>query len=114
MKPNLEIILIYVTCNNRKEAEKIGRHLLVKRLCGCINIFPVMHSIYYWPSKSNTIEEADESVLIIKTKKSKYSEIEKEIHKIHHSDTPCIFSIKIDQVNAKYYQWLVGEISETA
>ncbi len=108
------MILIYITCQDQIEAKRIGHCLLEKRLCGCINIFSTMHSIYFWPPKSDVIEEADESVLIIKTIKSKYLEIEKEIHKIHHSDTPCIFSIQIDQVDGKYYQWLVGEITETA
>ena len=102
--------MIYVTLGNNDEARKIGRELLDKKLANCVNFFPIT-CIYNY---KNEITEEPETVLIIKTKKSKYSEIEKEIHKIHHSDTPCIFSIKIDQVNAKYYQWLVGEISETA
>ena len=38
------MILIYITCESREQAEDIGRHLLKKRLAGCINIIPGMHS----------------------------------------------------------------------
>ncbi|MEK7164064.1 MAG: divalent cation tolerance protein CutA [Patescibacteria group bacterium] len=35
-----DMILVYVTCKSVEQAKKFGRHLLKKRLCGCVNIFP--------------------------------------------------------------------------
>ena len=37
---------------------------------------------------------------------SKYKKIEKEILKIHSYETPCIFSIKIENILDKYKKWI--------
>ncbi len=106
------MILIYVTCRDTKEAEKIGRHLMSKKLCACVNIVPDTHSLAFWPARTGEIEESNEAVLLVKTVEEKYGEIEKEVVKIHSYELPCIFSIKVDSVYKKYEDWLKGEIEE--
>ena len=105
-----DIILVYVTCENIVQAKKIGRHLMDKRLCACINIFSNIKSFSLWPPKTGKIEKAKEAVLIIKTLKDKFSIIEKEIYRIHTYKNPCIMALPIIQVSKKYYSWLKGEI----
>lgn len=103
------MILVYVTCENKKEAEKIGRHLLKKRLAACINIFPEIRAVYWWPPKKNKLEAAKESVLIVKAPDKNYPKIEKEIKRVHSSAVHCSFSIKVDRVNKPYFDWLMKE-----
>jgi periplasmic divalent cation tolerance protein len=105
-----DMILVYVTCKDVEQAKFIGKALLDKRLCTCINVIPGMQSLYFWSPKTGEFEEANEVILIIKSLESKYQEIEDEVGKLHTSDTPCIFSWKIDHVAPKYYEWLRGEI----
>lgn len=38
------MILVYITCESKEQAEDIGRQLLKKRLVGCINIIPDMRA----------------------------------------------------------------------
>ncbi len=99
------MILIYITNPNKQIAVKIGKFLLEKRLCACINIFPI-ESAYWWKGK---IEQAKEWVLIVKTEESKYNKIKEEVKKIHPYTTPCILKIKVD-ANKEYLNWLLGEI----
>lgn len=108
------MILIYITSNSKEEAVKIGRHLLRKRLCGCVNIFENMIPIYWWPPKKGRLEEGKEAVLIVKTLEEKFKEIEKEVKTIHSDKTPCIFSIKVNKVSKPYFDWLVGEMNYRA
>jgi len=103
------MILIYVTCKSVKQARQIGRAILKKRLAACVNIFPNMQPIYWWPPKKNKLCEDKEVVLIIKTIEEKFKEIEKEIVKLHTYETPCIFSIKVDKVHKPYLNWLMEE-----
>jgi periplasmic divalent cation tolerance protein len=105
------MILVYITCESAEQAKNIGLLLLEKRLCGCINILPEMHSFYYWPSGSGKIEEGNEAVLIVKTTKEKFHEVEKEVEKIHTYKTPCIIAIPVEKVNKKYLDWIEGEVS---
>ena len=100
------MVFIYITCSNKKEAEKIGLALLEKRLAACCNIFPIT-SIYWWKNKINRDREA---VLIVKTLKNNFKKIEKEIKKIHSYTTPCILEIPITRGNVEYLKWIEKEV----
>lgn len=104
------MILVYVTCESVKQAKQIGKALLKKRLAACVNIFPEMQPIFWWPPKKNKLDESKEVVLIVKTIEEKFKEIEKEIVKLHTYETPCIFSIRVDQVHKPFLDWIEGEI----
>lgn len=104
------MIIIYITCESLKQAEKIGRDLLEKRLCGCVNIIPQIISLSFWPPKTGKISKGEETILLVKTKEENFETIEKEVLKIHSWQTPCLFSLKIDHVNKNYYQWLLEEM----
>lgn len=106
------MILIYITCESREQAEDIGRHLFKKRLVGCINIIPGTHALYFWPPGKNYIEESDEVILLCKTIEKHYKEIEKEVLKIHSYDNPAIFALPILHVSKKYADWLNGELKK--
>lgn len=105
-----DLLLCYITCESVAQAKDIGTHLLKKRLCACINIFPDMKPMFFWPPQSGKIDESSEVVLIAKTVESKYQALEKEVVKVHSFDTPCIIAIPTAHVSQKYYNWLVGEI----
>ena len=104
------MILIYVTCESIKQAKQIAKHLMKKRLCACVNIFPNMTPMFFWPPKSGKIDKSKEVVMIIKSLESKYKTIEKEIIKIHTYDTPYIIAMPVKFVTKKYFNWLKGEI----
>jgi len=104
------MIIIYITCESLKQAKGIGKNLLKKRLCTCVNIFENMTSISWWPPKKGKLCEGKEVVLIVKTLEKKFKEIEKTVTKIHSYKIPCIFSIKVDKVNKPYFNWLMREI----
>ena len=80
----------YTTWESVEQAKKAGKHLLEKRLCGCVNIYPEMQPMFWWPPRENKLDGSKEVVMIAKTLKRKYEELEKEIYKIHTYDTPCI------------------------
>lgn len=103
-------ILVYITCKDRMEAKDVGRALLKKRLVACVNIIDNMHSMYLWPPKKGTIEEADEIILLCKTIESKWIALEREVLKLHSYSTPEIAAIPFAHVTKKYANWLNGEL----
>ena len=108
-----DLLLVYITCDSVEQAKKIGKHLMNKRLCACVNIFPDMQPMFFWPPKTNIIDESKEVVLITKTTEKKYQELEDEVQKIHSYEVPCIIAIPTAHVSKKYYNWLIGELEET-
>ncbi|NGX63320.1 MAG: Divalent-cation tolerance protein CutA [Candidatus Anoxychlamydiales bacterium] len=105
-----DMILVYVVCTNALEAKKIAKILLQKKLIACANILDKIESLYFWPEGSNDIEEGKESLLLVKTLKDKYDQINIEIKNIHSYEIPAIFSINIDKVDLKYFQWLKNQL----
>jgi periplasmic divalent cation tolerance protein len=106
-----DMLLVYITCDSVEQAKEIGKHLMSKKLCACVNIFPEMHPLFFWPPNSGVIDESKEVVLIAKTIEQKYQDLEDEVHNVHSYDVPCVFAIPVSHVAKKYYRWLVGEIS---
>lgn len=100
------MIFIYITCPNKKEAEKIGLSLIKKRLAACCNIFPI-ESIYWWQGK---VVNDKEVVLIVKTLEKNFKKVEKEVKRLHNYEVPCILEIAIKKGNLNYLNWLKREI----
>lgn len=100
------MIFIYITCKNKKEAKKISKFLIKKRLAACCIIFPI-DSIYWWQSK---IVKDKEVALIVKTLKKNFKKIEKEVKRLHSYTVPCILEIPISRGNKDFLNWLEKEI----
>jgi periplasmic divalent cation tolerance protein len=95
------MILVYVTCKDKKEAKHISKKLLEKKLIACANIFPI-ESIYCW--KKKTCQEK-ETVLLLKTTSKNFKETEKQIKKIHSYEIPCILKLNV-QANKEFDRWV--------
>ncbi len=101
-----EAIHITTTADKREVAEKIGRHLVERRLASCAQIVGPMKSIYWWKGK---VEETDEWLCIIKSRASHYEEIEKEITSLHPYEVPEIIALKVERGFADYMKWIMDE-----
>lgn len=97
--------LVYITCRDKKEAEKISMHLLKKRLIACANMFPV-RSMYWWNYK---IANESEYVIIAKTNNKNFKKVESEVKRIHSYKIPCILKISA-AANKEYGQWADKEM----
>lgn len=98
---SMSFIILYITYKNLDEAQKTTSHLLAKKLIACANFFPIKSS-YLWKDK---IENSEEIVLLLKTRKENWKKIRSEVVKLHPYKTPCI--IKIDaEANEEYASWI--------
>ena len=83
---------------------QISKDLLEKRLIACVNIHPI-ESMHWWKGK---IREENEVVIIAKTVDKNYSEVKKEVKKIHSYSAPCILKINAE-ANEEYDKWIEKE-----
>lgn len=96
-------VVIFITCPSVEEAEKIAKTLLDKKLVACINIVSEVKSFFWWKEK---VEEAKESLLIIKTRVDKISEIIETVRQIHSYTVPEIIAIPIISGFKEYLKWV--------
>ena len=95
--------VILITCPSKKEAKKIGHHLVSEKLAACVNIIPGLISIFYWQGKLN---EEKEVLLIVKSRSSCFSKLEKRIRQIHSYSVPEVIALPIVQGSRAYLQWI--------
>ena len=100
-------ILVCTSVNDIKVARDIANKLLTKKYSPCINILSNNESIYVW---NNNIENTNEYILLIKSDKSKFKNIEKLILAIHPYEIPEILAIDINHINMKYLKWMLDYI----
>lgn len=96
-------VVIFVTCANKEEGEKISQGLVKKRLAACVNSIPRITSRYWWQGK---IETAEEVLLIIKSKKSLVNRLINEVKKLHSYTVPEIIALPIIDGNKDYLNWI--------
>ncbi|MEW6407377.1 MAG: divalent-cation tolerance protein CutA [Patescibacteria group bacterium] len=99
----MKFSLIYITCKNQKEAQKIAKAVVDKKLAACANIFPKIKSYYRWHGKAVWDQER---VLILKTKKANLNKVIKKVKGIHSYKIPCILAFEIKGGNKEYLNWL--------
>ncbi len=102
-KGSIEHILIYVTASSIEEAKKLGRLAVEKRLAACANIIPGMVSCYHWEGE---ICESQEVILLLKSQKSFYKELEELILANHSYEVPCVVELEIKRGSAAYLAWI--------
>lgn len=102
-----DLCLIYMTVSSLDEGTKIATALLDKHLIGCANLLPKMTSLYRWKGK---VETSEEVVLIVKTSRSRFFDVEKLVKALHSYEVPCLLQLDVGQFSAAYGQWLLDEI----
>lgn len=99
----LPMDFIYVTVGSEEEAAAIGRAAVEKRLAACANLLPGIRSIYRW---RGAIEEAEEVVLILKTREERVGQLVDLVREMHSYDCPCVVALPIAAGNPDYLQWI--------
>ncbi|MGM0505746.1 MAG: divalent-cation tolerance protein CutA [Bacteroidota bacterium] len=100
--------LIYITTQDRKEAQHIGQTLVRERLAACVNIIDGMESIYEW---NGEIQTESEAILIAKTPYYNVDELTRRVKQLHSYDCPAILSITLTEQegNEEYLLWLMNQ-----
>src|SRR4030095_469910 len=96
-------IIVFMTASNGEEAARLADMLVGAHLAACVQILPEMESVYRWQEK---IERAPEILLLAKTTKSKFEELEREVRALHSYDTPEIIAVPVVAGSAQYLEWL--------
>lgn len=100
-------LLVLSTASSPKEARRLSRLLLQKKLAACINISGRVESHYRWQGK---IEKAGEVMLLIKTKPAVFKRLEKTLREHHSYSVPEIIALPIQKGSRKYLAWLAANV----
>ena len=96
-------IVVFVTCGSEEEGLKIANALVEGRLAACVNLISPIRSIYRWEGK---VWDETEWLLIIKTQKERFEELERKVKSLHSYSVPEIIGLTIVEGSSSYLNWL--------
>jgi periplasmic divalent cation tolerance protein len=96
-------IVVLITASSEEEGHKIAKLLVNERKAACVNIVPGVDSLFRWKGK---IDSARESLLLVKTRASLFSEIISLVKETHSYEVPEIIALPIIGGSEDYLKWL--------
>lgn len=103
-----ETITIFCTCPDEDTAARLARALVEQSLAACVNIVPVVRSIYAWEGK---VEDQREALMLIKTSADHFFLIEHWMGEHHPYDVPELLAVRNEHVSEEYLKWLWQTVS---
>ncbi|MDE0092731.1 MAG: divalent-cation tolerance protein CutA [Oligoflexia bacterium] len=98
-----DFLLVYCMVPDKRSAKKIAHHLLSLNLIACANVFPKGQSFYKWKGK---LRKSEELALILKTKKSLYKKMSKELISQHPYECPGLCALSFYQAHPSFLEWI--------
>ena len=107
MPTNTEAIAVFMTAANKEEATRLADMLVTNHLAACVQILPEIESVYRWQGK---VERQREVLLIAKTTRARFEELEREVRALHSYETPEIVALQLTGGSGPYLEWLKASV----
>lgn len=91
------------SCPDLAVAERLARLLVEQKRAACVSIGPPVRSVYRWQGE---VETADECLLLIKTSRLAYPELEALLASEHPYEVPEIVALSVSDGLPAYLNWL--------
>jgi periplasmic divalent cation tolerance protein len=103
-----DLLVVFVTVGGEEDGKRIARTLIEDGLVACVNILPAIRSIYRW---KGSIEDDEETLLIIKTGKEVLEALEDRIREIHPYENPELIAVPVVGGLEAYMDWVREQIT---
>ncbi|MFL6248256.1 MAG: divalent-cation tolerance protein CutA, partial [Thermoanaerobaculia bacterium] len=107
MKP----IVVLTTVGADFDARALAHALVETRVAACVNILPVMHSVYRWEGR---VTGDDEQLLVMKTTDARVEELRDELFKRHPYEVPEFVVLAVESVSEAYGAWVLESVGAPA
>lgn len=94
------------TAPSAEEGRRIVRALVERRIIACGSVLPGATSIYRW---KGTVEEAAETVVLMKTTAERRPDLERVLPELHPYEVPELIVLPIVGGHTPYLDWLSAE-----
>lgn len=99
-----EYVVVLATVPNRNVGIEMAKSLVNNKLAACVNVIDGLRSIYYW--EGGRVEEDNEALLIIKSRKDKLDDLVRFIRERHPYKVPEIIAVPIIGGFDGYLRWI--------
>ncbi|MGB7189994.1 MAG: divalent-cation tolerance protein CutA [Acidobacteriaceae bacterium] len=99
------------TVSSHEEGRRLARALVERRLAACVNLVPNLTSVYRW---QGTVDEAAETLLLIKTTAEQLSALEAALGELHSYEVPEFLALTPESGSQAYLAWLLNSVNDSA
>ena len=103
-------MIVLTTLAADADAAALARTLVDERLAACVNVLPVMTSVYRW---QGGLEQEREQQLVIKTARGRLPALEARLRQLHPYEVPEFLVLDVSGGSEAYLRWL-GESTSAA
>jgi periplasmic divalent cation tolerance protein len=96
-------VLILTTLPADADAGAFAEALVESRLAACVNLLPVMESVYRWDGR---VQRDSERQLILKTSRERVATLWQRVRELHPYDVPEFIVPPIVDGNDAYLRWI--------
>jgi len=105
--PKNTAILVLSTVSSEKEAVAIAQALVQREEAACVNMVPMVRSIYRW--KGKVCNEA-ELMLLIKTTRATLADVSRTIKELHSYELPEILALPLKEGDESAIRWICDTV----
>lgn len=102
-----EALVVITTVEKAQDGEQIARQLVERQLAACVQVSAPIVSTYRWQGR---VEQEREHLLLIKTTRAAYAELEAALKQLHPYQTPEIIALPVVNGSAEYLAWLKDSV----
>ena len=96
-------VLVLTTIGADADGPALARTLVGEHLAACVNVLPVMMSVYRWKGQ---VEQDREQQLVIKTTSDRVGAVEARVRELHAYELPEFLVIAAEGGSAGYLAWV--------
>jgi periplasmic divalent cation tolerance protein len=96
-------LVVFVTAASSDEAATIARALVEEHLAACVNVVPGIRSFFWWEGR---LQEANETLLVMKTHRERYGALEARVRSLHSYSVPEILALPVESGSPDYVAWV--------
>ena len=96
-------VLVLTTIGAETDAAALARTLVDERLAACVNVLPVMTSIYRWKGQ---VEEDREQQIVIKTTPGCVAALQDRLRELHPYELPEFLILTAGGGSDAYLSWV--------
>jgi len=103
-----DAVIVLTTLAADVDAAAFARTLVAERLAACVNVLPVMLSVYRWEGR---VDEASEQQLVIKTAADRVAALAARLRELHPYEVPEFLVLRVSEGSDAYLRWIRDSVS---
>jgi periplasmic divalent cation tolerance protein len=100
-------IVVLVTAATEKEAQAIAEALVGREEAACVNVVPMVRSVYRWKGK---VWNETEQLLVIKTTPQAFEDVKRTVKELHSYELPEILAMVVADGEPNVLAWIAASV----